>query len=335
MKPEESELNADPYSPLAFFLNGIRNGVNKSNAAIKDIVHALERESSGFALAYKARNSDFRLVVDAPKNTLDAIANGDIKLTADRTGNTFAQLLDPNGRYGKKLPIKREDFSGGIDPVQAANAIQLRAIQGQLEDIAHQIAVIDVRVQEVLEGQQSDRLGLLQSGMRLYLQAREVDDDTLRKLLVSQALRALSDAEAQLELKMESDVKYLANGDYEHEKGKRTKLIDERMDSINSCFPAIHQASIARAAIFCEQGEPKAMAKSLETYSHFIKTTVGDNAGLLAECDRSDTGTEQGIWRSRAALQLDVSNLSEALALPEKHLYLKVSDEKDESHEER
>lgn len=182
------------------------------------MVHALERESSEFALAHKAMNNDFRLVVDVPKNTLDAIANGDIKLTTDRAGNTFAQLLDPNGRYGKKLPIKREDFSEGVDPFQAANAIQLRAIQGQLEDIARQIAVIDVRVQEVLEGQQNDRLGILQSGMRLYLQAREVDDETLRKLLISQALRALSDAEAQLELEMESDVKYLANGDYEHEK---------------------------------------------------------------------------------------------------------------------
>ncbi|MCT6918366.1 MAG: hypothetical protein M3Z49_04055 [Bifidobacteriales bacterium] len=335
MKPEKSEFSADPDSPLAFFRNGIKNSITKGNTAIKDIVHALERESSEFALAHKTMNNDFRLVVDAPKNTLDAIANGDIRLTTDRAGNTFAQLLDTNGRYGKKLPIKREDFSEGIDPVQAANAIQLRAIQGQLEDIARQIAVIDVRVQEVLEGQQNDRLGLLQSGMRLYLQAREVDDDTLRKLLISQALRALSDAEAQLELKMESDVKYLANGDYEHEKGKRTKLIDERMESINGCFPAIHEASIARAAIFCEQGEPKAMVKALETYSHFIKTTVGDNAGLLAECDRSDTGTEQGIWRSRAALQLDVSKLSESLALPEKHLYLKVTDKKDESHEER
>ena len=190
MKPEESEFSADPDSPLAFFRNGINNGITKGNTAIKDIVHALERESSEFALAHKAMNNDFRLVVDVPKNTLDAIANGDIKLTTDRAGNTFAQLLDPNGRYGKKLPIKREDFSEGVDPFQAANAIQLRAIQGQLEDIARQIAVIDVRVQEVLEGQQNDRLGILQSGMRLYLQAREVDDETLRKLLISQALRA-------------------------------------------------------------------------------------------------------------------------------------------------
>ncbi|MCT6839123.1 MAG: hypothetical protein M3036_15885, partial [Bifidobacteriales bacterium] len=77
MKPEESEFSDDPDSPLAFFRNGIKNGITKGNTAIKDIVHALERESSEFALAHKAMNSDLRLVVDAPKNTLDAIANGD------------------------------------------------------------------------------------------------------------------------------------------------------------------------------------------------------------------------------------------------------------------
>ena len=67
MKPEESEFSADPDSPLAFFRNGIRNGISKSNTAIKDMVHALERESSEFALAHKAMNNDFRLVVDVPK----------------------------------------------------------------------------------------------------------------------------------------------------------------------------------------------------------------------------------------------------------------------------
>ena len=96
--------------------------------------------------------------------------------------------------------------------------------------------------------------------MSLYLEAREVSDEGLRKLLVVQSLRALSDATAQLDLELQEDVAYLANGEYRKAKGRRTELIDEKIASINRCFPVLHQASVARAAIYCEQGEVKAMA---------------------------------------------------------------------------
>lgn len=239
-------------------------------------------------------------------------------------------MRQSNGRYGEKLPIKREEFSQGIDPVQAANAMQVKALQEQLDEIAEQITVIDGRVKEVLRGQQNDRIGLFHSGMSLYLEAREVSDEGLQKLLISQSLRALSDAAAQLDLELQEDVAYLSNGEYKKAKGKRMKLIDEKMVSINRCFPVLHQASVARTAIYCEQGEVKAMASALEAYSRLIKQTVGSYAGLLAEFDTSDDGTDQGIWRSRAALQLDVSTLSKALSAPEKTFYLEaITDEKE------
>ena len=41
----------------------------------------------------------------------------------------------------------------------------------------------------------------------------------------------------------------LSNGEYGKAKGKRAELIDEKMASINRCFPVLHQASVARAAI--------------------------------------------------------------------------------------
>ena len=197
---------------------------------------------------------------------LRAIDRGDIKLTTDKLGNTYAQIKQTSGEFGKKLPIKKEEFSQGIDPIQAANAMQMKALQEQLDEISGQITVIDGRVKEVLRGQQNDRIGLFNSGMALYLEAREISDENLRKLLTAQSLRALSDAAAQLDLELQENVSYLANGEYEKSKGKRTQLIDEKMASINRCFPVLHQAYIARAAIYCEQGEIKAMASALESY---------------------------------------------------------------------
>ena len=321
-------------SPLALLSTAIRQNCNEADNAIADIVKAVERQAPEMAQISKATDKGFRLVVDASDETLQAIDRGDIKLTTDKMGNTFAQMKRSDGRYGKKLPIKREEFSQGIDPVQAANAMQVKALQEQLDEIAEQITVIDGRVKEVLRGQQNDRIGLFRSGMSLYLEAREVSDEGLRKLLVAQSLRALSDATAQLDLELQEDVAYLSNGEYRKAKGKRTELIDEKMASINRCFPVLHQASVAVAAIYCEQGEVKAMASALEAYSRLIEQTVGSRAGLLAEFDASDDGTDRGVWRSRAALQLDVSALSKALSAPEKTFYLEaITDEKEAEDE--
>ncbi len=42
---------------------------------------------------------------------------------------------------------------------------------------------------------------------------------------------------------MQSDIKYLFDGDYKTAKGKSVELIDKRIDSINQSFAFIHQAT--------------------------------------------------------------------------------------------
>lgn len=316
-------------SPLAILKHSIQKELDEANVALDDIIQFISREAPGAVQLQRATKKGFRLVVDASQETLEAIDKGNIKLTTDRWGNTFAQIKQPNGEFGKKLPIKREDFSQGIDPVQAANSIQMKAIQDQLESLAEQIAIIDGRVREVLQGQHSDRIGLFQSGMALYLEAREIQDNDLKKLLVSQALKALSDSYCQLSLELQNHIRYLENKEFDKEKGKRVKLIDEKMQEVNRCFPAVHQAAIAKAAVYCEQGEMRAMATTLDEYAHFIESTVGGRAGLLAEYDIADDGADKGLWRSRAALRLDVSEFGKALMAPEKVLYLEMVEEQD------
>lgn len=334
-KTETQEiLSAANHSPLALLGEAVRENGDRADSAVADIVKSIKRQAPEAFRLHQANKKGFRLVVDASDDMLQAIDRGDIKLTTDKLGNTYAQIKQTSGEFGKKLPIKKEEFSQGIDPIQAANAMQMKALQEQLDEISGQITVIDGRVKEVLRGQQNDRIGLFNSGMALYLEAREISDENLRKLLTAQSLRALSDAAAQLDLELQENVSYLANGEYEKSKGKRTQLIDEKMASINRCFSVLHQAYIARAAIYCEQGEIKAMASALESYSHLINKTIGSNAGLLAEFDTSDNGTAQGVWRSRATLQLDVSALSKALSAPEKTFYLEaVTTDKESANE--
>lgn len=319
---------SNPELPVAYLGEGLRKNAGKADAFIADIARFVQRESPEVAQVVQASKKGFRLVVDASDEVLEKIDEGSIKLTTDRLGNTYAQIKNAKGRYGKKLPIKREDFRQGIDPVQAANSLQLKAMQGQLDAMAGQIEAIDECVRDILAGQHDDRMGLLQSGTDLYYEAHNASDQAFRAMLSAQAIRSLSDAAAQLALEMSSDIKYLANREYDSGKGKRTKLIEEKMRSINECFPAVHRAFMAKAAIYCERGELASMAAALESYARLLDGTVVKYAGLLAECDVSDDGSDQGVWRSRASMKLDVGDIAKRLEASEKVLYLEPCDDK-------
>lgn len=327
LSPELNELS--PYEaayPLQLLLSGLKLKIAQAENVIENVYKALAEASPMVAQVYEATKKGYRYVVDATESTLEAIESGMIKLTTEN-GKMFAQIRESNGYYGSKLPITKDVFAKGFDPVKMTNALQMVALQEQVKQISDQIAVIDQSVREVIQGQQNDRIGLYYSGLTLYVEARNVNDSDLKKALIAQSLRALSEAIFQLGLTMQSDIKYLADGDYKIDKGDSVAAIDRRMNSIDQSFAIIHQATIFRAGIYCNEGELTAMSTVLKEYSHFIDGTVAKNAGFLALSDKRDSGTEKGIWKSRAKLKLDVSAFNKQLNAPDKSIYLSVSKE--------
>lgn len=317
----------DASYPIALLSNGLKIRMEQADAAAKAIYSAVVREMPVLAQTEQALRKGYRYVVDVTESTLKAIESGKIKLTTEKSGQMFAQLRQENGHYGSKLPIKREEFRQGFDTVQMANALQVKALQEQVQNIAEQISIIDHNVKDVLQGQQNDRIGLYYSGMALLLESRSIADDGMKKALIAQALRGLSEATFQLTLTMQADIQYLVSGEYKSAKGKRVELIEKRMKGIHQSFAFIHQATMLRAGIYCDQAEMGAMSTVLGEYSHFIEGTVTKHAGLLAQCDISDSGTDAGIWKSRANLKLDVAEFAKQIKAPEKTLYLGVSAE--------
>ena len=328
MSPVLDEIS--PYSAeysVELLSNGLKLKLAQAGNIVENIYRAVEKASPMVAQVREATKKGYKYVVDATESTLEAIDSGKIKLTTENSGKMYAQIREANGHYGSKLPIKKEVFAKGIDPIQMANALQMKALQEQVQQIANQIAVIDHSVREVIQGQQNDRIGLYYSGLTLYLEARNVNEPEMKRALIAQSLRALSEARFQLGLSMQSDIKYLAEGEFKIGKGKSVGLIDSRISSINQSFAFIHQATMLRAGIYCNEGELVAMSTVLNEYSYFIEGTVAKNAGLLAQCDKTDTGTEKDIWKSRAKLKLDVSDLNKQLNAPDKTIYLGVSKE--------
>lgn len=314
----------DSAFPIKFLSGALKRKREQANRIVKSVYDSVIRESSVVAQTEQAMKKGYRYVVDATESTLEAIESGKIKLTTEKNGQTFAQIRQPNGHYGSKLPIKREEFAKGIDTVQMANAMQMQALQDQLIVIENQINAIDHNVKDVLQGQQNDRIGLYYSGAALFLEAQNVNDEQMKKQLIAQALRSLSDATFQLSLMLRDDIKYLVDGEYKNVKGKRVELIEKKIQSIHQSFGFVHQSAMLRAGIYCEQNEIGAMTTVLGEYSRFIEGTIAKNAGLLAQCDANDDGSDSGIWNRRANLRLDVADFAKQIKAPEKTLYLGV-----------
>ena len=314
----------DSSFPIKFLSGALERKSEQANKFAKVIYDSVIRESSVVAQVEQATKKGCRYVVDMTESTLEAIESGKIKLTTEKNGQIFAQIRQPNGHYGSKLPIKREEFAKGIDTVQMANAMQMQALQDQLKEIKDQIYTIDRNVKDVLQGQQNDRIGLYYSGAALFLEANSVNDEQMRKQLIAQALRSLSEATFQLSMTLQGDIRYLVNEEYKSVKGKRVELIKEKIQSIHQSFTIIHQSAMLRAGIYCEQNEIGAMTTVLGEYSHFIEETIAKNAKLLAQCDVNDDGSDLGIWNRRANLRLDVTEFSKQIKAPEKILYLGI-----------
>lgn len=323
--PAQDVSPYDAAYPVALLYNGVRKEFQWAQDVMQSIYRSIVKDMPALIQVRQAIDKGCRYVVDMSDETIQAIDNGVLKL-AQENGNLYAQLKN-NGKYGKKLPIKKEVFRKGIDPAQLANALQMQALQEQLQDMADQLTLIDGSVREVLQGQQNDRIGLYYSGLSLFLESKCAADSSLRSALQAQALRALAEATFQLKLMMESDIRYLEQKEYENAKGKRKQMILEHMNSIYQSFAFIHQATLLRAGIYCDIGELGAMARVLEEYSRFIEIDVAKNALLLAQHDVNDDGTSSGLWATRSELKLDVAEISKALNSPQKTLFLGVAEE--------
>lgn len=327
---EPAGTDISPYDvsyPVAILRTGISRELQRAQIAAQSIFRAVIEEMPIIAQIQQATDKGIRYVVDVSENTLQALESGALKFVQEN-GHTYAQLRE-HGRYSTKLPIKKEIWGHDIDPVQMANALQMQALQDQLQSIAAQLLLIDGSVREVLQGQQNDRIGLYYSGLALFLEAKGVTSDAgFKNALLAQALRSLAESTFQLKLTMQSDIRYIEQKEYDKAKGKRKELILGRMNSINQSFAYIHQAMMLRAAIYCDIGELGSMARVLEEYSRFIDNDISSKAPLLSQYDINDDGTPNGLWASRSQLKLDTSEISKALNSPQKVLYLSVAKEK-------
>ena len=315
-----SVFDLDPDRPTEYLFNTVSKQMSAAEETAIQIYHQLVKDTPTVLEAGKALNNNLRLVVSASEKTMDGIAKGTIKLV-NENGNVYAQIK--NGQhYGKKLPVRAEKFSS-FDPSTFAAALQMQALQTEVESVHTQVMVLTDLTKGILQGQTDDRIGLYLSGAYMFIEAKSVKNKSLAVELCSQAIRSISEAEFQLSVSLNSDIKYIVKKEYKTIPIKeRQKNVTERMNSIEQKYTYIHKATMLKSAIYFDLGETGAMVSSLREYSKFIDNVIVPNALVLSQVTVGDDGSSNGRWQKRIAVRLDVSDLANRLSNLPKTMYI-------------
>ena len=140
------------------FSNGFYEDVNFDNLRFEKkqysegilgkIAEIAEATLYGIA-GQKAIGKDVRYVADLSKEQIDLIDKGLLTLDINKTGEIFAQFKDGN-LYSKKIPIRKEIITAGIDPLLVAQAVQMQAIEKKLDSLMDTMEAISQDVSMVL-----------------------------------------------------------------------------------------------------------------------------------------------------------------------------------------
>ena len=263
-------------------------------AAEQEADSILAKAKSAVEKAVKREENDFKLVVELDDDTKNKLRAGEVELVTEN-GKVFAQLRDENKKYGKKLSITEELSDEGISSDVLQSAIQMEAIKQQLDTIVERMKDIEEHLADVIHGQRNDRVGLFYSGLSLYAEACSVSDESLKKQLVAQSLRSISDANSQMIQEIRQCIAYLVNEQYKASKQKLQK-IEEHLNTIRQCYDIVFRAAFLKAWIYQQNGEIGAMITAIDEYGRFIEKLVVPYAGKLSELDSSDRFIKQGTW---------------------------------------
>lgn len=260
---------------------------------ISESTLSLARAAVQRAFDIDASNENY--IVDMDDGLKESIESGAVELVTSKTGEIYAQLRNANGQFGKSIPIKKELAEEGVTVDALQMALQIEAIKVQLQMIIDSMREIENRVIDVAQGQRNDRIGLFYSGLSLYVEARSIRDDTLRKQVVAQALQSVSNANSQMIQDIRTSVEYLLTEQYRNSK-KMTQKIDEHLTIINQCYDIVYRASFLKAAIYQESGEIEAMLTAIEEYGRFVEKMIVPYVGKLSELDKKDKFIDKGTW---------------------------------------
>lgn len=224
------------------------------------------------------------LTEDQKKN----IANGALKLMTKKDGSLLANLVDPKtNKIVSSVPLQSVNLSPELSQAMTNYASQM-----QMAQIAEQIQVIRLAVEEVRQGQEYDRLASAYSCQQKLLQAMEIKNPELKSIAL---LKIASDAEDSRNLLMQSQDANLAFIRNEPEtivgkilSGSTAEKVKQRINEVRESLNAVNMVSLVEAMAYQELEEPAAARQSLYYYACYIEKSYLSVDGLVERLDSVD-----------------------------------------------
>ena len=257
-----------------------------------DRIEQMLYSAPSFVTAIKAAVPEEAYQVILTNEQKSKIASGALKLMTKKDGSLMASLINPET---KKIVSTVTIGKVKLSP-ELSQAVTNYATQMQMAQIAEQIQMVQIAVEEIRQGQEYDRLATAYSCQQKLLQAMAIQNPRLKELALMQIA---SDAEDSRNLLMQSQSANAAFIRNQPESifrkvisGATPNKVDSRMNELRESLCAVNMVSLAEAIAYQEMGETDAARVSLQYYAKFIQNTYLAVDGFVERLDMIDPSPE-------------------------------------------
>lgn len=328
ISPDDIEIvNASEYSEdLTEYFNDMPEVARPLLKGAKEVFSKIEQ------MLYSAPAFINLVKASIPEQTFQAIltddqkakiASGALRLMTKKDGSLMANLVNPEtNKIVSTISLQSVNLSPAISQAMTSYASQM-----QMAQIAEQIQVVQLAIEEVRQGQEYDRLAMAYSCQQKLLQAMEIKNPELKAMAL---LQIVSDAEDSRNLLMQSQNVNLVFIKEQPESffgkllsGATPDKISQRMNEIRESLSAVNMVSLAEAMAYQEMGENAAARQSLQYYASYIEKAYLSTKGLVERLDLIDPAPEN-YWTKALP---DIRKKIQALPCVEEMQLLEGDDE--------
>ncbi|NLD17298.1 MAG: hypothetical protein GX666_06935 [Tissierellia bacterium] len=252
-------------------------------------------------MLYSAPNFVNLIKSSVPKETFQAVltdeqnrklAEGSLKLMTRKDGSLMANLVNPKTKkIVSTISLEKTNITPDISQAMTNYATQM-----QIAQIAEQIQLIQISVEEVRKGQEYDRLASAYSCKQKLLQAMVIKNQKLKELALMRIANDSEDSRNLLMLSQNVSLDFIKNQP-ESFWGKilpasSPDKMDDRIKEIRENLYAVNMVSFVEAMAYFEMGEAEAAQQSLQYYAEYIQKIYLDIEGLVQRLDMLDPSPE-------------------------------------------
>ena len=286
--PEYSENLVDLFPQIPDIAHSLLCRAQKSISNIETLLYT----APSFINAVKASVPDVVLQAVLSDTQKGQLASGTVKLMSKKDGSLLASLVNPKtNKVVSNIPLKEVKLSPDLTHALTSYSTQL-----QMAQIAEEIQQFHEAIEEIRQGQESDRLAAAYSCQQKFLQACSINNPTLKSMALLQLAADAEDSRNALMLSQQANVNFIKNQPESFwgklVSGSPAEKIALRMDEIRESLCAVNMVSLAEAMAYQELGETEAAKISLKHYAQFIDKTYLSSPGFVERLDMLDSSPE-------------------------------------------